>query len=246
MMNKAIYTFSLALAILGGTYMYQQSIQTPEVDCNFVQNKSKQRVSWGKNFPIEFRIHESVPYEAIDSIRQAAHTWNTISKMDLIHIIDTNSDVPFSMYDKVNGIYWKKAWSKNHAKEQARTTIRWKKETAISADVLVNNKNFKFFFSDEESSMDKVDFLGMMVHEFGHALGLAHVPNHHLSVMYPVLPKGFERRSNNNHNILHDVDLKSFQCEYASIFKGFDEFSFSDMAESEDDQEYINSSSHSP
>jgi len=242
-MSKIILSlFTVFILVSSVGYFYEKA---PEPVCNFVQNKSKQRVSWGNNFPIKFKVHSSVPYDALESIRKAAQVWNSISKKDLIHIVDVHSDARFSMYDKINGIYWSETWSKHNEKEQARTTIRWKKNTAISADIIVNNKNFEFFFMDQESSMDKVDFLGMMVHEFGHALGLAHVSHHHLSVMYPVLPKGLERRMNNNFNILHDVDLKSFKCEYAELFDEPNDSLEHKVVEKEDHESHINSSSHS-
>lgn len=181
--------------------------------CNFVTNSSNQRVSWKTHLPIKYRIHESVPPEAFSSILEAADMWNRISIKPVIEIVSTGYTGKASTRDQIPAIYWYTDWEAEKSLEQARTTVRWIQNQLVDADIKVNAKNFSFFYGDQPKQTGKVDFVGLMVHEFGHALGFAHNSISE-SVMFYQLPRGYERRKANNGLVFHLSDVSAYQCEY--------------------------------
>lgn len=181
-----------------------------EDSCSFVQNKSLQRVSWKSDLPLKFRVHKDVPEEAYGSILKAAAQWNLISTKNVVQIIRWDAQgTPAQGYsDGAPTIYWLDTWEEDRSTEQARTTVIWSGDKIKDADIRINDKNFNFSYNGEEFDYLKVDFISLMVHEMGHALGFAHAQERE-SVMYPLLRKGYDRRA-----ITHLGDLQSYSCEY--------------------------------
>jgi hypothetical protein len=183
--------------------------------CNFVTNADGNRISWKSALPIKFRLHESVPPEAYASIYKAIDIWNQVSTKKVLSIVSTNYKPEASTRDQIPAIYWMKEWDPKKPLEQARTTVRWVQNQLVDADIKINNKNFEFFLEGESPSYSKVDFVGVMVHELGHALGFAHNEVRE-SVMYYQLRKGYERRNANHGLVFHSSDVSSYQCEYGN------------------------------
>src|SRR5262249_52869269 len=102
-------------------------------------------------------------------------------------------------------IYWMTRWESDRAKEQARTTLFWNGNQIYEADIRINAANF--VFSLEDSQPARIDMVSLLVHEFGHVLGLTHDSTHG-SIMNFSLNDGQLRRE------LGTVDLASLQCEY--------------------------------
>lgn len=183
----------------------------PEESCNFVQNGQSQRVSWQGRTPVKLFVHESVPSEYFDSIREAVKEWNRQLKYDALTIIsfgNTGENLP--KRDGYNVIYWiKNSWDLDRSNEQARTTVYWSGTQIYEADIRINDYNFDYFVSEEDKSYNKVHLKSLMVHELGHVLGLAHNDSHG-SVMNVSLSNGDVRDK------LSVEDKDSIACEYGS------------------------------
>ena len=189
----------------------------PEKPCGFVQSSELQRVSWKENFPVRYMIHNSVPNEAYGAIRAAMEHWNIQLNKEVFKIeIYGVGGVNEPRQDNVNVIYWMNQWEADRASEQARTTIYWTGSRIYEADIRVNAA-FPYHFPEDDlltpqgdvdqSSIVGVDFKSLMIHELGHALGLAHREEVE-SVMPTTLASGIDRRQ------LSKADVDSVKCEY--------------------------------
>ncbi len=179
----------------------------PEESCDFVQNASGLRVSWKGRLPIRFSVHESVPEVAYKAIEEAAAEYNRKLGKLVIQIDVWGAGGPKTPErDGVNIIYWMESWETGQQSEQARTTIFWSGKQIYDADIRLNSANFDFHTS-VSTPVRGVDLISLLVHEFGHALGLGHV-NHEESIMVTSLPSGVSRRE------VSMKDLTSLACEY--------------------------------
>lgn len=203
-------TSLLSLLFVGTGCSQLLSDKNPQEACTFVQNKQKQRVSWKSNLPIKFKIHKDVPQAARESLTKAAMEWNLISTQNVIEFLpgDSTKSPSNSYADRTPTIFWLTSWEDSRKSEQARTTVVWSGTTIRDADIRINAEDFEFNFANEDFSPLKVDFISLLVHEMGHALGFAHSDTSK-SVMYPRLSKNFDRR-----DIRHISDLESYACEY--------------------------------
>lgn len=178
----------------------------PEPSCNFVQNSKLQRVSW-RGRVAKFYIHISVPQEYHAQIREAAQVWNSELGKEVISIESIVNGGSAPKQDGYNIIYWMNEWEENKRSEQARTTIYWSGSKIYEADIKINAKDHNFSVAANAVG-GKVDFYSLMVHEFGHVLGLTHIHENKPSVMHAFLANGNTRRS------LTETDLSSLRCEY--------------------------------
>lgn len=203
-------TFIGILSVLTGALLVQACSRPlePQESCNFVQNSQYQRVSW-KGETIELYLDASVPYKYVGAIESAIKTWNTALGRNLIRLNRTGSGgaAYTPAKDGYSKIYWMKEWDPKRPNEQARTTVYWSGSRIYEADIRINNLNFDYFTSDEETDYTKVHLESLLVHEIGHVLGLAHTDSGS-SVMYPNLANGY-LRDNPSH-----IDLSSVKCEY--------------------------------
>ena len=109
--------------------------------CNFVQNSYGQRVSWSKD-PITLYADNSVPAEALPSIRQAMNTWNRVLGGRALQLGGwVHGGTPGR--DSVNVIYWFSVWDQDRPGEQARTTIHWMNKDIYEADIKINGQTFR-------------------------------------------------------------------------------------------------------
>lgn len=183
----------------------------PQESCNFVQNPEQQRVSWNKKLPIPLKIHSSVPPEAYAAIDRAVEEYNRDlgGGREIFRIIERGMTGPLEPRKDGNSvIYWYTSWDANRPTEQARTTIYWTGVQIFEADIRINATpdKFKYYFGSDTTFSD-LDLTSLLVHEFGHALGLAHNAASG-SVMNYSLNDGQDRRK------LGSIDLNSLKCEY--------------------------------
>ncbi len=181
--------------------------------CNFLLNNNSQRVSWKARLPVRLHIHQSVPTQYYRPIELAVEHWNqSHPEQKLFEIVGygtTGSSRPTR--DGHNVIYWLTTWDQPHSREQGRTTLHWAGSQILEADIAINAEpgRHSFYAGDEEYLMGphQVDFKSLMIHELGHALGMAHMQSPG-SVMSPYLASGVSRRE------LGEADVHSLLCEY--------------------------------
>jgi len=181
----------------------------PQESCNFVQNPEMQRVSWGRRLPVKMYVHQSVPVEAYPAIDRAIKEYNLKlgGGKEVIKIIARGVSGDLNpRRDGYSMLYWFKSWDSNRRTEQARTTIYWTGSEIFEADVRVNAANFSYSLG-ENTNPTEVDLVSLLVHEFGHVLGLGHTVTSG-SVMNFSLDEGQDRRE------LSGEDLASLKCEY--------------------------------
>ena len=180
-----------------------------EDDCHFVKNSVGQRVSWGDQVPVKLNIHQSVSSYYYSAIYEAAEQWNKLMGKQLIEVNLTGvgGDIPTGR-DGHNTIYMLNDWDKDKPSEQARTSVYWKGNQIIEADIRINAKNFSYS-NESQAELGKVDMMSLILHEMGHVLGLAHLSEEE-SVMLTQLAKGEERRE----PIYGGPDFHALKCEY--------------------------------
>ncbi len=191
---------------------------SPEESCNFVRNADKQRVSW-TSLPVKVFVHESVPSARYEDIQAAADHWNNVASRPLIQIVSTGVEGSAQpKRDNFNMVTWHTQWT-GKMTEQGRTTINWAKSRVYEADIKINAQTF--IYHDDGHGTPFVDLTSLMIHEFGHLLGLAHNEDHD-SVMRSQLGFGVRRgyaldENNNIETDIKAVDVKSMSCEYSML-----------------------------
>ena len=190
-----------------------------EASCNFVQNGSLQRVSWGSQVPVVMYIDSSVPNEFTNDIKAAAAVWNKEIGREVIKIggyVDSKTE---PAQDGHNIIYYRSTWESDKANEQARTTVYWAGDRIYEADLKINaSVESRFTFSSgDHPEVGRIDMESLIVHEFGHVLGLAHSAAAK-SVMARSLPTlNTASTDPSNQGIRRNLsasDEESVRCEY--------------------------------
>lgn len=200
---------SMTGVILGVALMQACSLKLPEeTACGFVRNRDAQRVSWISNEPMKLYVDSSVPDEMLPSIQSAADKWNDVSGRTLIQVITgQNIGSATAKQDGVSKIYVLDEWDANRPDEQARTTIFWSGSMMTEADIRINNQDFDYFLGNYTTNSLHVHLESLVLHELGHALGLAHNESAD-SVMQMRLAQGDIRDE------VGKEDLLSMSCEY--------------------------------
>lgn len=215
-----------------------------EDSCNFVQNSFQRRVSWAR-LPVRFYLDKSSfapdDQEKADiyynAVKEAMDVWNAQFEQPVLELIGRTDDLPDPrlnesgrvIADGYNGIYRveRSVFENTNVKdEQARTSISFRGDFIYEADILIDASE-SFYFEDRalDPSQGLIQFKSLLIHEFGHALGLGHVDDPSVgSVMYPKLQFGEMRpaplvtKSAEGEDVtsleLPEIDKESMSCEY--------------------------------
>jgi hypothetical protein len=206
--------FAFLLFVLGLALMTNQACAprlAPESDCHFVQNSLDQRVSWENQVPVTLAIHSSVPAQYHESMRLAADWWNTRAGRSLLNIAPGLVSGPLApRQDGASVIYYLNTWETDSSTfEQARTSIYWRGDRIVEADVRINGFRFGSMFSVAEPvPFGRISLPSLMIHEFGHVLGLAHIEIEQ-SVMKKYLLQGESRIASAG-----TIEMQALSCEY--------------------------------
>jgi len=177
-----------------------------ETDCGFVQNSYGQRVSWKQSLPVKVYLDSSFPAEYEETLTKAAQRWEAVLSRSLF-VFERSSLATTPGKEGRSTIYWQNPWSEAENKLQAISSLAWKNNQLVEADIKVDAQYYTFFTSTPSSSMD-VHLESLMVHELGHALGLKHVGYGTASVMLKVLDYQEKREAPT------EADKAHLKCEY--------------------------------
>lgn len=177
----------------------------PQPACGFVQNSEGQRVSWKTSGYVKIYYDTSVPEEAKPAIQAAIKTWEESIGRRIFQMAGTINGGSSARQDGSSVIYWMKSWDPNKVnREQARTDIYWIGDQLTEADLSFNSLGFTI---KTNPGNNEVDTESLVLHELGHALGLAHAHQSE-SVMATTLSFRTLRQT------LQPEDVQSVTCEY--------------------------------
>lgn len=182
-------------------------------DCGFYMNLGR-RIGWSPyNLPIMFYIDPSVPKNMIPAIKKAADNWEKIlGNSDLIEFTTDNPENSFmrsivpDFVTNFNVILGDGSNQFTESRTNAKTYYTWSYPYLYKTDIVINLKDTNWDLDDVIDS-NKTDLTGVMMHEFGHALGLRHNETQMDSVMYPYAGNGQKLEAN-------ETDTNNIICHY--------------------------------
>lgn len=179
-----------------------------EAACGYSQNNYGERVSWNDRLPVEIILHEDFPSDYVGAVESAIKTWEKAAGRKLFELSTSRfagSSSPAR--DGSNVIYFNSTWDTYDRDEQGRTSIYVVGDQIVESDMIINNRDFAFYWPPAGGSRTGVNIEALLVHELGHILGLKHNDSGS-SVMQTHLAPGSDRVD------LTSADVNSLKCEY--------------------------------
>lgn len=167
-------------------------------DCGLMRDNYERQIKQ-PNLPIEYAIDRNVPTHFIEEIYQAAELWNALVGFEVIKVYGVQDTTYKIANPGVDFIYYQGSdWA--FSPRAIMITGVWFESALITkADIFIN-ASYAVGLSTEQ-------FIEIMAHEFGHALGL---PHHHskTDVMYPSSAEGVKDYS---------TSVAKIRCAYEDI-----------------------------
>ncbi len=205
-----IFLIKLIILLTSGMFLAGcGAAPTPEKACNFVQSAAKQRVSWSGKTPVVVYLHKSCPSTYESAAQKAMSIWNETKSLTYLRYGGSVGGDIDNTKDGYNLLYCAADWPKDRSDEQGVTFLRWDGGYLSEADIKLNTKDYAHSTGDNVE-VGKIDLVSLIVHEFGHVLGLNDLEvASSKSVMSHKLMSATKRRKPTS------LDLKSLDCEYS-------------------------------
>lgn len=200
---------SVAIALLLSACGKPRNAESPSISSKpctgFAKTPKGQDLTWGAQFPVVMKAHQSVPKKFLPAIEGAMKTWNQALGFQAFALSKSLSVEKQNLKNTESEIIWHTNWSNKSPNLQGQTSLNWLKASIVEADIHINAVHFLLSLNP---SPDEVDAESLILHELGHVLGL----NHHSepqSVMLEGLKLGETRRT------LSEDDKTTVQCHYS-------------------------------
>lgn len=165
------FTILLSLLFFIGCAVTGSLLSVPN---NYMENPFEMEISRPayKQLPITLEIDDSVPSEAYRSISLAANNWNNLFNGVTFFVLKRGQGRRAPIIDGSSRIHWiTQDWE---FLKRFIAMTRWSNAGGyrVESDVYINGESYQFALSN--SPPNTYDLTSLLIHEFGHVLGLQH------------------------------------------------------------------------